>query len=567
VEAARSSTATPARLASAAGGSAAGGSAAGGSASGGSASGAAARALAARAFRDARIRTVAFAYLFAVYAFIQPVGYRHAYPALASRRDFARSFGGNKAIRLFYGEPHNLLTVGGYTAWRVGGTLAIVAAAFGLIAAVRALRTEEDTGRMELVLAGVVGRRSAFLAAMAAIAAGTAILGIAELAGFIAAGLPVGGSAYLALATVSVVPPCVGVGALASQLAPTRRLALELGGAVVGVLFVARVVADTAGGLGWLRWTTPLGWAEELRPFAGPRPLVLLAPLAAGVLLALAAARIAAGRDIGTGLLPARESSRPRLALLSSPTAQALRIELPSMIVWITCVGAFAFILGVVSGSVSSAGIPASAQRELAKLGAGSITTPSGYLAFVFIFFVLAVSLFACSQVAAARREEADERLETVLALPVSRHAWLAGRLAIAAAAATVISLTAGACTWVGAALQGVHISLPRMLEAGANCLPVALLFLGLACLAYAAVPRAGAGIAYGLVTVAFLWQLVGSLLGAPSWLVEVTPFAHVALIPTQTFRAGAAAIMIGIGVVAALAATTVLRRRDLLGS
>ncbi len=79
------------------------------------------------------------------------------------------------------------------------------------------------------------------------------------------------------------------------------------------------------------------------------------------------------------------------------------------------------------------------------------------------------------------------------------------------------------------------------MLEAGANCLPVALLFLGVAALAYAVAPRASGGIAYGLVTVAFLWQLVGSLLGAPRWLVELTPFAHVGLVPAQPFRAGAA--------------------------
>jgi hypothetical protein len=37
-----------------------------------------ARGLAVQAFRDARIRTIAFAYLFAAYSYIQPVGYRSA---------------------------------------------------------------------------------------------------------------------------------------------------------------------------------------------------------------------------------------------------------------------------------------------------------------------------------------------------------------------------------------------------------------------------------------------------------------------------------------------------------
>ena len=230
------------------------------------------RALARRIFRDARTRTIAFGYLFAIYAYIQPVGYRHAYPTLADRLGFAHSFAANDALRLFYGYPYSPLTVSGYSAWRVGGTLAILAAVFGVLAAVRALRGEEDTGRMELVLAGGMGRRTTYLSAMAAIGVGVLILWLAESAGFIAGGLSPGGSAYLALATVSVIPVYVGVGALASQLAPTRRIALELGSAIVGLSLLLRVIADTSPSAAWLRWATPLGWAEELRPFAGRAP-------------------------------------------------------------------------------------------------------------------------------------------------------------------------------------------------------------------------------------------------------------------------------------------------------
>ncbi|HLM84572.1 MAG TPA: hypothetical protein VK272_00135 [Solirubrobacteraceae bacterium] len=524
-------------------------------------------ALSRRAFRDARTRTIAFAYLFALYAYIQPVGFRRAYPTLSDRLSFVHGFAGNDALRLFYGFPYDPVTVAGYSAWRVGGTLAIAAAVFGVLGAVRALRTEEDAGRSELILAAPVGRGVSYLSALAAIAAGAALLWLAELAGFLAGGLPAGGSASLALATVCVVPVFAGVGALASQLAPTRRVALELGMGAVGLALLVRAVADTASGAGWLRWVTPLGWAEALRPFTGPHPVVLALPVAASVLLLVLAARIAARRDVGTGLLPARDSAPPRLRLLSSPTARALRGERPTVIVWAASIGTFALVLGFVSASISSAGISKNLSRELAKFGSGSILTPTGYLAFVFIFFILAVSLFACAQVGAARQEEAEEQLETLLALPVGRARWLGGRLLLAAGAAGALSLLAGALTWAGAASQGVDISLARMLEAGANCLPVSLLFLGIAALAYATVPRASAGISYALVTVAFLWQLVGSLVGAPSLLIDLTPFAHVGFVPSQPFRAGAAAVMVALGLLAALAALGVFRRRDLLGA
>ena len=526
-----------------------------------------ARALARRALRDARTRTVAFASLFALYAYIQPVGFATAYPTLSDRLAFARSFANNDAIRLFYGYPYDPVTISGYSAWRVGGTLAIAAGALGVLAAVRALRAEEDAGRLELVLAGAVRRRTAFAAAISATAVGLAAVWLLETAGFVLGGLAVGGSAYLALATISVAAVFVGVGALICQLAPTRRIALELGMAALALSLLLRVVADTSSGAGWLRWATPLGWAEELRPFTGPQPLVLLVPAIATLAILALAARIAASRDTGTGLLPSRDSAPPRLGLLSSASAQALRGERGSLIAWAASTAVFALVLGVVSKSVSSAGIPHSLAKEVAKLGSGAITTPSGYLSFVFIFFILAVSLFACAQVGAARQEESGEQLETLLAQPLARHRWFAGRLLLAAAGAIGLAAVSGVLTWAGAVSVGVPLSLTHALEAGANCLPVALLFLGLAALAFAAVPRASAAVAYGLVTLAFLWYLIGALVGVPHWLVELTPFAHVGFVPTEPFRTGAALVMVAIGLGGALTALAVFRRRDLAGA
>jgi ABC-2 type transport system permease protein len=59
----------------------------------------------------------------------------------------------------------------------------------------------------------------------------------------------------------------------------------------------------------------------------------------------------------------------------------------------------------------------------------------------------------------------------------------------------------------------------------------------------------------------------IRSLRGAPGWLADLTPFAHVGLVPTQSFRLGAAVAMLAIGALSALAAIGVLRRRDLLGA
>ena len=526
-----------------------------------------ARALARRTLADSRIRDGAFAAFFLLFAYANPVGYRHSYPTLAERLSFARSFGTNKAVELFYGVPHDILTVGGFTAWRFGGFTAILTATWGLLAAVRALRTEEEAGRQELVLAGVIGRGSAYLAQLAAVGTATAILWLVIFVGLVGSRLPAGGSAYLALATVAPGVVFVGVGALASQLAPTRRLALGLATATLALGFLLRVVADTSNGLGWLRWSTPLGWSEELRSFAAPRPAVLVLPAASAAILLAVSGLIAARRDVGTGILQGRDSAEADLHLLSSPTALALRGSRGGLAAWFGGIGVFALIVGVLSTSFTTADISSNLQREMHKIGGASLTTPAGALGFYFLLFVLAISLYVCGQLSAVRRGEADQQLETLLALPVGRRRWLCGQLLLAAGAATALALTTALLAWAGAASQDAGVSLPRLLEAGANCLPASLLFLGIAASAFALLPRASSGLAYGIVTVAFVWELFGGLLGAPAWMLSLTPFQHVGLVPAQPFRAAAAATMLAIAATAALAGVWAFGRRDLVGN
>ncbi len=527
---------------------------------------AAARAIAGQRFAAGRVRDLLFGLFFLVYAAGQTSAYRGTYATTQERLNFARDFGDNKAVRLFYGVPHDLLTSGGYAAWRVGGIAAIFAAAWGLLSAVKSMRAEEDSGHEELVLAEAVGRRTSFGASIAAGLVGAAILWAGMWLGLVAAKLPAGESALLALGTAGAGVIFLGVGTIVSQLASTRRLALELGAAALGLAFVLRVTADTSDQLDWLRWLTPLGWAEELRPFTGSRPAVLLLMLAGAVALIYAARWIALRRDIGVGLLQTSDTKEPDRRLLSSPLAQALRDERGRLAAWIIGSGLFAVLIGVLADSVTSTE-SASLNRQLAKLGVSSVSTASGYIAFTFLFFILLVCLFCASQLAAARHEEADERLDTLLAQPVARGRWLAGRLLLAMAGAAGLAVALGVLTWAGAASQGADVSFGDMVGAGANCLPIALLFLGLGALAFAAWPRATSAAAYGLVLLAFVWELFGSLLDLPAWAVDLSPFHQVALVPAESFKATAALIMLAIAGLAMVAAVRVFERRDLVGA
>jgi ABC-2 type transport system permease protein len=60
------------------------------------------------------------------------------------------------------------------------------------------------------------------------------------------------------------------------------------------------------------------------------------------------------------------------------------------------------------------------------------------------------------------------------------------------------------------------------------------------------------------------VWQLLGDLIGAPGWVLDLSPFAHVRLVPAQAFAAGPALIMLGLAAAGAVAAVHRFGRRDL---
>ena len=522
------------------------------------------RAVARRTLRGERVRLGVMAVIAVLYAAANVIGYRDTYPTEAARQRFAAAFGDNAALRLFYGVPHDLASVAGYAEFRIVGLLSVIVAGWAVFAAVRPLRGEEDDGRFELVLAGAVTRRGATAAVLAAVAVECGVLWTACAAGLAVTGMPFGdlGAAQVLLLATAITAPGLlfaAVAAVACQVAPTHRGAQAIGGAALALALLVRIAADLASGAGWARWATPLGWAEEARPVTGNTPAVYALFLAATAALATVAVLLAARRDVGTGLIGGRRTPRSHLRMLGSTWQAAVRAERTTLLVWLAAAGAFAVVIGAFARSIAD-----EARRAQLPAYAAEATTARGYLALTFSFFALVVALFATSHLHGIRDEESSGRLETLLALPVSRRRWLGGRLLVAAASSVALALLIGILAWAGAAGAGAGVGLASLLTAGANCIPAALLFLGAGALLFAAAPRLGGGGALALVGAAFLWELVGALLGAPSWALSASPFHHIAVVPLRPFDAPGAAVMLAAAAVSSGAALALFARRDL---
>ena len=118
-------------------------------------------------------------------------------------------------------------------------------------------------------------------------AVSTAVIGLVGTSPRV--GVSLGAAAFYALALASNAVMFGAVGALASQIASTRRGAATAGGIILGLGYGVRMVADSASGLHWSLWLSPLGWVELLRPLSDPEPVALL-PIAALITIAAGAA-------------------------------------------------------------------------------------------------------------------------------------------------------------------------------------------------------------------------------------------------------------------------------------
>jgi ABC-2 type transport system permease protein len=509
--------------------------------------------------------------IFGIYVVSSISGYASTYPTLADREGITRSFGSNVGVAALIGPARALETVAGFIAWR-GSILCLVGAVWAVLAATRLLRGEEEAGRAELLLAGQTTRRGAALQSLAGLAMGwltlTAITVVLTIAGggTVKPALPVGASLYFTLAATAPAAMFLAVGALTSQLARSRRRAASIGGAVVGVSYLIRMVADSGSGLAWLRWASPLGWYEELRPFTGSHPLAFIPVVAFTVVVAAVSARLAAGRDLGDSTLPEADTARPRTALLNGPGGLSVRLMRPMALIWAAAIALLTFVMGLVAKGAAPAitGSP-SAERFLERLG-GNTNGELTYMGVGFLVAATLMGLVASAHNVANREEEATGRLDNLLVRPLSRRSWLTTRLATEAGILVVIGLVTGVTAWVGGDTQHSGMGLGTLIEASLNTVPSGLFILGVGAAVHGAAPRWVAPVTYGLVAWAFQASFLAEAVKLNHWILDTSFLYHMRLAPAFSPNWGSDAGLVGVGLAGAVLGAALLRRRDLAG-
>lgn len=499
--------------------------------------------------------------------------YPKTFPTEASRQTMQLLMQGNTGFAAVFGEIHRIDTVSGYTVYKTMFTMVILAAIWGLLVATRVLRGEEDAGRWELLLSGRTTRRGATAQTAAALGVALVLMWIPTAAFAVVGGsapdigIGVGASLFFATAVVSAAAMAMGVGMLTSQLSPTRHDANLLGAGVLAAAYLIRMVADSDPSFVGLRWASLLGWIEELEPLTASRllgfvPIVLFVIVVTGVSVALAARR-----DLGASVLASRDAPPPRTLLLGSQAGLTIRLTRMGVIAWLLAFAATGLVFGLVAQAAGGAlrGTPA-LEEVIRRLG-GQASGAASYLGFVFIVAAGLEAIAVAGQVASMRNEEAAGRLDNLLVRPVPRSSWLGFRLAMGAVLVVLAGVLVGLTAFVGASTQHAGIGVRDMVEAGLNVAPPGLFVLGVGGLVFGLWPRAAIGVVYGLVVWSFVAEVFASLTTSMDWIRDTSPLTHMTPAPAAAPDWGAAAWLVGLGVLAALLGIASFRRRDLAGA
>jgi ABC-2 type transport system permease protein len=479
----------------------------------------------------------------------------------STQAEFDRAAAGmesNVAFIAMAGPARALNTTGGQVAWQASAFGAIIAGLMSMFLVGRHTRAEEESGRDELVRAAVVGRYATLAAAALVVVIANAVLGLLVAASLISYGLPVAGSASLGLALTLAGLVFGAVALVAVQLAQGVRAAYGITGAVIGLAYALRAVGDIGNGV--LSWLSPIGWGQAMRAYADEVWWPALLSVAAIGVLALAAVRLFGGRDIGAGVWPSR--SGPTRGSLRSAYGLAWRLQRGSAIGWTVGV----FLGGLAFGSVGDdvGDLLGDSQFSHDVFGAGGGSVVDSFYAAMALMLGLIAAGFAIGSVLRLRGEEVDGHAELLLATALPRWRWAASHLLVAAVGAIVVVAAAGLGLGVGfAAVTGDSAAITRLTGATVQYVAPVLLLAAATWLAYGVrAPWASSGwLALGFCVVVMMF---GAVLRLPDWLMDVSPFQHLALVPAESFEVWSFLVVLGLGAVIAGAGLIALRRRDL---
>jgi ABC-2 type transport system permease protein len=484
------------------------------------------------------------------------------YPDMASRISAATAVNGTASMVALLGRIYDPTSLGALSLIKYTAFMTAILAVLMVMLTIRHTRGDEESGRLELLGGGRLGRDAPLVSALGISFGASLLLGILSAAALAAGGLPVTGSLVFGLAWAATGMAFSAVAGVTAQLTASARAATGLGIGFIAVTYTLRAVGDLAEpGPSMLSWLSPIGWNQQVRAFAGDHWWVLALPLALCAVMVPVALVLRAGRDIGAGLRDERPG--PARGSLSGVWDLAVRLQVRVLMAWAVAFVIFGVVIGSLVSNVAELLSSPNAQDLIKMLGGRQALTDAFLAAEISMMGTLAAA-YGVSAANHLRSEEAAGHTEALLGTATTRFRWASSHYAAALAGVTLLLLLAGLSIGVGAAFALQDGSLVgRATVAALAQVPAAWVITSAVLTVFGWAPRL-TGAVWGLLLAFIALGEFGVLWNAPQWLMDLSPFRHSPLLPVGS--SGISALVALAAAAAGLAALGYLgwRRRDL---
>jgi ABC-2 type transport system permease protein len=464
-------------------------------------------------------------------------------------------------------------TVGGYMLHREFVTLAALAALLSASVVVRHTRQDEELGRAELLGASAIGRYAQLFAAVVAATLADLALAIGVAFAVLANGLPTTGSLLVGASVASVGLVFVGVAAVAAQTASTGRGAIGICAAVLGGAFLLSGLGNMLGSVDasgtrvtstWFTWLSPIGWAQQVRPYGGDHLWPLGLNLVLAFSLVATAGWLVGHRDLGRGMAATRPGPRHASPRLLSTAGLAWRLQRGVLVGWAVALGVFGLILGSLSDQIRQA---TGATADFYMRTGGSDQILDAYRTSIIQMAGMFVAIYLVQVLLHLHTDEAGGTLEPVLATHVSRARWLLGTIVNAVLGSTALMLCFATCMALasGLVLGGTGRELTSLWWAALVQVPGILVLGAMVVAAVGLVPRLAAPSSWTLLLLSLvLGPMFGPGFGLPQWILDLSPFTHLPKAPANPVSVAQLVVVTVTGLALVALGLAALRRRDL---
>lgn len=422
------------------------------------------------------------------------------------------------------------LSIEGAIMWRGMLQASITVMLGAAITVIRHTRTEEVSGRNELILGRSIGRYANLTSALIFSCGGSLMAGLLTAVFLIGSGLAVSGSLIAGLTIAASGCIFASIGGLCAQIFTQSSSARGAVFGVYGLTMVAMVLNNMGGGATFWAWLAPEAWFRITLPFGENSPWPLLVFILISVMLMMLSYLLLSSRDMGAGFIPQKEGAAKASPHLNSPMAFAWRQHKRIILVWVICMVYLGGMMGVATPNISQAISSTLAQMNTWGAAIAKLGNQEAFVAILIYILGLmgGLSVFVITSVQRLGQEEKEHYADLILSRPVSRFKWMGSYLAVTFIGSTLILVALGLASGLGWSIASREFShLIRVLGMSLSKIPPVWTIIGIAALLYGWLPRIASILNWLIlgifIFIEMLWEA-----GIVGWSVlQWTPFAY----------------------------------------